>query len=165
MKTEDGNLVPMPEKSKILKSCKIKTIRKENEIALNMEKNCLIRNINEQIVNADSQQLQIQSFLNSEDFECPSLSLEFTNSINSISQIFSIVDVNTGQVLTIEVANPELLTNNELIDQFGTSCNEILNSPYYQHIDFQNNFLNTDETYYNNTNYAFLENIEVYKQQ
>jgi len=57
-----------------------KMIRKEGEVALNVEKNYLIRNINEQIANIDSQQLQIQSFSNSENFEYQSLSLKFTNS-------------------------------------------------------------------------------------
>ncbi|XP_011350210.1 zinc finger and SCAN domain-containing protein 12 isoform X2 [Ooceraea biroi] len=160
MKTEDGHLVPVPEKSKTLKSRKVETIEQsrkenkvENEIALNVEKDCLLRNIDEKVASVDSQ-LQIQSS-SSENLECPNVSLEFTNlPVDSIPQVFSIVDVNTGQVLTVEVANPELLTNNELTDQCETNCSEMLNLPYYQDIDFQTNLQNADETYYDNTNYA-----------
>jgi len=168
MKTEDGHLVPMPEKPNKLDCNKVKTEKECESIAENKKKDCSITNIDEQVINIDSP-LKIQPLSNSEEnSECSSLSAELTNLsvIDSIPQVLSLVDVNTGQVLTVEVANPEFLSTNELIDQFGTNCSEILNLPDYQDIEFHN-LLNTDQTYCtnvseDNTNYSeiSLENIE-----
>lgn len=169
MKTEDGHLVPVPEKSNKLDCNKVKTEKECESIVKNKKKDCSITNIDEQVINVDSP-LKIQALTNSEEnSECSSLSAELTNLsvIDSIPQVLSLVDVNTGQVLTVEVANPEFLSTNELVDQFGTNCNEILNLPDYQDIEFQNSLLNTDQTYCtniseDNTNYSevSLENIE-----
>lgn len=167
MKTEDGHLVPMPEK--LNKDCnKMKTEKECESIAEDKKRDRSITNTDEQVVNVESP-LKIQPLSNSEEnSECSSLSAELTNLsvIDSIPQVLSLVDVNTGQVLTVEVANPEFLSTNELIDQFGTNCGEILNLPDYQDIEFHN-LLNTDQTYSTNiseenTNYSeiSLENIE-----
>ncbi|XP_036139106.1 zinc finger protein 431-like [Monomorium pharaonis] len=167
MKTKDGNLVPVPDKSNRLETNKQKTGRRRELIPKNKERDYSITNEDKQTIN-DNSQLQIQQLLNpsEEASECPNLSLELTNLsiVDSIPQVLSLVDVNTGQVLTVEIANnSELLpAANELIDQFGTNCNEILNLPDYQDIEFQSSPLNIDQIYYNNTNYSeiSLENIE-----
>lgn len=165
MKTKDGHLVPVPDKSNKLETNEAKIEKGRDSIAKNKERDCSVTNVQKQIVNINSH-LQIQPLLNpKENSECPNLSLELTNlSItNSIPQVLSLVDVNTGQVLTVEITNnSELLPTNELIDQFGTNCNEILNLPDYQDIEFQSSFLNTDQMYYDNTSYSeiLLENIE-----
>lgn len=163
MKTKDGHLIPVPEKPNRSETDKIK-IRKESEpISKNKERDYSVTNIKKQ-ANVNSQ-LQIQSLLNSKENPVfPSLSLELKNSsiIDSIPQVLSLVDVNTGQVLTVEITNNlDLLPTNEFVDQLG-NCNEILNLPDYQDIEFQSNLLNTDQTYYDNTNYSeiSLENIE-----
>lgn len=168
MKTEDGHLVPVPEKRNKLDCNKVKTEKECESIVKNKKKNCSMTNINEQVINVDSL-LKIQPLSNSEEnSECSSLSAELTNLsvIDSIPQVLSLVDVNTGQVLTVEVANPEFLSTNELVDQLGTNCSEILNLPDYQDIEFHNSLLNTDQTYCtniseDNTNYSemSLENI------
>ncbi|XP_072742803.1 uncharacterized protein [Anoplolepis gracilipes] len=165
MKTEDGLLVPVPEKSNKLDCNNVKTEKKCKSII--KKKDCSITN--KEVINVDSP-LEVQPLSNSEkNSECSSLSLELTNLpvIDSIPQVLSLVDVNTGQVLTVEVANSEFLPTNELVDQFGANCNEILNLPDYQDIEFHNTLLNTDQTYCtniseDNTNYSevSLENIE-----
>lgn len=169
MKTEDGHLVPMPEKPNKLDRNKVKSEKECESIVKNKEKDSSITNIDKQVINIDSR-LQIQPLSNSEgNSECSSLSLELTNLsvIDSIPQVLSLVDVNTGQVLTVEVANPEFLPTDELADQLGTNCSEILNLSVYQDIEFHNSLLNADQTYCtniseDNTNYSevSLENIE-----
>lgn len=171
MKTEDGHLVPVPEKPNKLNCNKVKSEKEYESTVKNRKKDCSITNIDEQVINVDS--LKVQSLSNSEEnSKCSSLSLELTNLsvIDSIPQVLSLVDINTGQVLTVEVANPEALPTDELTDQFETNCNEILNLPDYQDIEFHNSLLNADQTYCtniseDNINYSevsevLLENIE-----
>ncbi|KAM0725991.1 Zinc finger protein 676 [Formica fusca] len=172
MKTEDGHLVPVPEKPNKLDCNKVKSEKECESTVKSRKKDCSITNIDAQVINVDSPQ-KVQPLSNSEEnSECSSLSLELTNLsvIDSIPQVLSLVDINTGQVLTVEVANPEVLPTDELIDQFGTNCSEILNLPDYQDIEFHNSLLNVDQTYCtniseDNTNYSevsevLLENIE-----
>lgn len=163
MKTEDGYLVPVLEKPKKVEHSKVKSDEKRESVIKNKEQNYSVINIDEQVVNVDSQ-LQIQPLSNSEENSKCSNMLELTNLsvVDSAPQVLSLVDVNTGQVITVEITNSELLSTNELADQFGTNSNEILNLPDYQDIEFQNSLLNTDQTYYDNTNYSevSLENIE-----
>lgn len=169
MKTEDGHLVPVPEKPNKLDCNKVKSEKECESTVKSRKKDCSITNIDAQV---NSPQ-KVQPLSNSEEnSECSSLSLELTNLsvIDSIPQVLSLVDINTGQVLTVEVANPEVLPTDELIDQFGTNCSEILNLPDYQDIEFHNSLLNVDQTYCtniseDNTNYSevsevLLENIE-----
>lgn len=164
MKTKDGNLVPVPDKPNRLETNRSKIGRRRESITKNKERDYSITNVEKQTVNVNSQ-LQTQPLLNPEETsECPNLSLELTNLsvVDSIPQVLSLVDVNTGQVLTVEITNnSELLPASEL-DQFGTNCNEILNLPDYQDIEFQSSLLNTDQMYYDNTSYSeiSLENIE-----
>ncbi|XP_029669155.1 zinc finger protein 724-like isoform X2 [Formica exsecta] len=141
MKTEDGHLVPVPEKPNKLDCNKVKSEKECESTVKSRKKDCSITNIDAQVINVDSPQ-----------------------------KVLSLVDINTGQVLTVEVANPEVLPTDELIDQFGTNCSEILNLPDYQDIEFHNSLLNVDQTYCtniseDNTNYSevsevLLENIE-----
>lgn len=164
MKTKDGHLVPVPDKPNRSETNKIKIRKGRESISKNKERDCSVINIKKQTVNVNSQ-LQIQPLLNpKENLISASLSLELTNSstVDSIPQVLSLVDVNTGQVLTVEITNNlDLLPTNEFVDQLG-NCNEILNLPDYQDIEFQNSLLNTDQTYYDNTSYSeiSLENIE-----
>lgn len=165
MKTEDGNLVPVPEKPKRSKSSKIKTKKERKSVLKKKEKDHSVMNPNDQTASVDLQpQSQSSSISSQENLECPNLSLELTNLpvIDSIPQVLSLVDINTGQMLTVQVTNPELLSNNELVDQFETNCNEILNMPDYQDIEFQSSILNADQACYDSTNYSevSLENIE-----
>lgn len=162
MKTKDGLLVPVPDKLNRSEANKIKTGKGRESISKNKETDCSVTNVKKQAVNVNS---QVQLLNPEENSKCPNLSSELTNSsvVESIPQVLSLVDVNTGQVLTVEITNNlELLPTNELVDQFGSNCNEILNLPDYQDIEFQSNFLNTDQMYYDNTNYSeiSLENIE-----
>lgn len=164
MKTEDGHLVPVPEKPKRSECSKTKTEEKRESATREKKRDHSLTNMSEQVASVDLQ-LQSQPLSSSEEnSECPSMSLEFTNLsvIDSIPQVLSLVDINTGQVLTVEVTNPELLSTNELADQFGANCNEMLNLSDYQDMEFQNSLLNTDQTYYDNTDYpeVALENIE-----
>ncbi|XP_071555513.1 uncharacterized protein [Temnothorax nylanderi] len=163
MKTKDGHLVPVPDKPNRSETNKIKTGNGCESISKNKERDCSVTNVKKQAVDS---QLQVQPLLNPEENpECPNLSLELTNSsiVDSIPQVLSLVDVNTGQVLTVEITNNlELLPTNELVDQFEANCNEILNLPDYQDIEFQSSLLNTDQMYCDNTSYSeiSLENIE-----
>lgn len=163
MKTKDGHLVPVPDKSNRSETDKMK-IRKGRELISKNKERDSVTNIKKQAVNVNSQ-LQIQPLLNSKENPVfPSLSLELKNSstVDSIPQILSLVDVNTGQVLTVEITNNlDLLPTNEFVDQLGNS-NEVLNLSDYQDIEFQSSLLNTDQTCYDNTNYSeiSLENIE-----
>ncbi|XP_018393699.1 PREDICTED: zinc finger protein 708-like [Cyphomyrmex costatus] len=165
MKTKDGHLVPVPDKPNRSETNKVKAEKGCESIANNKEKDCPATNVKKEAANANSQ-LEIQPSLNPEEnSECPNLSLESTNLsiIESIPQVFSLVDVNTGQVLTVEITNnSELLPTNELVNQLGTNCNEILNLPDYPDTEFQNSLLNIDQMCYDNTNYSemSLENIE-----
>lgn len=165
MKTEDGNLVPVPEKPKRSKSSKIKTKKERKSAIKKKETDHSIMGANEEIASVDLQAQSQPSLMNSEEnSECPNLSLELTDLpvIDSIPQVLSLVDINTGQMLTVQVTNPELLSNNELTDQFETNCNDMLNLPDYQDIEFQSSLLNADQACYDGTNYSevSLENIE-----
>lgn len=165
MKTEDGNLVPVPEKPKRSKSSKIKTKKERKSATKKREKDHSIMRPNEQIASVDLQLQSQPSSTNSEaNSECPNVSLELTSLpvIDSIPQVLSLMDINTGQMLTVQVTNPELLSSNELADQFETNCNEMLNLPDYQDIEFQSSFLSADQTCYDSTSYSevSLENIE-----
>ncbi|XP_070153379.1 zinc finger protein 737 isoform X2 [Polyergus mexicanus] len=141
MKTEDGHLVPVPEKPNKLDCNKVKSEKECGSIVKSRKKDCSITNIDTQVINVDSP-----------------------------LKVLSLVDINTGQVLTVEVTDPEVLPTDELIDQFGTNCSEILNLPDYQDIEFHNSLLSTDQMYCtniseDNTNYSevsevLLENIE-----
>jgi len=164
MKTKDGHLVPVPDKPNRSETDKIKAEKGCESIAKNKEKNCSVINVKKEAANVNSQ-LEIQPLNPEENSECRNLSLESTNLsiVESIPQVFSLVDVNTGQVLTVEITNnSELLPTNELVNQLGTNCNEILNLPDYPDTEFQNSLLNIDQMCYDNTNYSeiSLENIE-----
>ncbi|KYM79161.1 hypothetical protein ALC53_10325 [Atta colombica] len=165
MKTKDGHLVPVPDKPNRSETDKIKAEKGCESIAKNKEKDYSVINVKKEAANVNSQ-LEIQPSLNPEEnSECRNLSLESTNLsiVESIPQVFSLVDVNTGQVLTVEITNnSELLPTNELVNQLGTNCNEILNLPDYPDTEFQNSLLNIDQMCYDNTNYSeiSLENIE-----
>ncbi|KAG5334746.1 ZN676 protein, partial [Acromyrmex charruanus] len=165
MKTKDGHLVPVPDKPNRSETDKVKVGKGCESIAKNKEKDCSVINVKKEVANANSQ-LEIQPSLSPEEnSECRNLSLEPTNLsiVESIPQVFSLVDVNTGQVLTVEITNnSELLPTNELVNQLGTNCNEILNLPDYPDTEFQSSLLNIDQMCYDNTNYSeiSLENIE-----
>lgn len=165
MKTEDGNLVPVPEKPKRSKSSKIKTKKERKSAVKKKEKDHSVTNPNEEIASVELQPQNQPSSTNSEEnSECPNLSLELSNLpvIDSMPQVLSLVDVNTGQMLTVQLNNPELPSGNELVDQFETNCGEMLNLPDYQDIEFQNSLLSADQACYDSTSYSEvpLENME-----
>lgn len=165
MKTEDGHLIPVPEQPKELSSVKVKLEKKRILVAKDEEKEFITVNANKQVVNTYLQ-LQVQSLSNCKELSQYSNSLlEPTNLsvITSKPQVLSLVGINTGQLLTIEVTNPSLLsTTDEQTDQLEANCSEMLNLSDCQNIEFQNTSLNANQTYSNSTNHSevSLENIE-----
>ncbi|XP_020300733.1 zinc finger protein 91-like isoform X2 [Pseudomyrmex gracilis] len=164
MKTEDGHLIPVPEQPKELSSLKVKLKKKRILVAKDEEKEFITVNANKQVVNTYLQ-LQVQSLSNCKELsQYSNSSLDPTNLsvITSNPQVLSSVDTNTGQLLTIEVTNPNLLSTTEQTDQLGTNCNEMLNLSDCQSVEFQDTSLNADQTYSNSTNHSevSLENIE-----
>ncbi|XP_076763849.1 uncharacterized protein LOC143431179 [Xylocopa sonorina] len=159
MKTEDGHLVPIPEKPRKLKPIKLKTKAKANTILTKDDKSSSFQNTNIVDKNFNSN-LEAQTLPDSDDLcENSILSLELTNLLSntdSISQVLSLVDINAEQIVTVEVSNPKTLTMNGLIDQFETNCNEILNLTNYQDSEYQHEMLNVEQNLYDHTNYSEL---------
>ncbi|OAD61953.1 hypothetical protein WN48_05520 [Eufriesea mexicana] len=148
MKTEDGHLVPIPEKPKSLKSKKLKIKTGCNTILTSDDTTPAFQNPD--IINKQFEpNLEAQILSNSNDlYENSTLSLELTNllsSTDSIPQVLSLVDINAEQIVAVEVTSPKTLIMNDLIDQFETNCNEILNLTNYQDLEFQHEILNTDQ--------------------
>ncbi|XP_078049031.1 uncharacterized protein LOC144476200 [Augochlora pura] len=157
MKTEDGHLVPVPEIPKKLKPKKLKVtenfdITTSDKIFSTTRTNI----INEHI---DSR-FELQTVPDSHDLcENPILSLELSNLLtttDSVPQVLSLVDINAGQIVTVEVTSPKTSTMSDLIDQFETNSNEILNLNNYQDLEFHHEILNTDQPFFENSNYSEL---------
>ncbi|CAK9833283.1 Zinc finger protein 723 [Anthophora retusa] len=159
MKTEDGHLVPIPEKPKKLKPKKLKMKGVSNTIMTSGDKTSLFQNMD--IINKHfDSSLEIQALPSSANLcENLTLSLELTNLLpnaDSTPQVLSLVDINAEQIVTVEVTSPKILTMNDLIDQFEANCNEILNLTNYQDFEFQNSILSMDQNLYDHTNYSEL---------
>ncbi|XP_076241959.1 uncharacterized protein LOC143183968 [Calliopsis andreniformis] len=158
MKTEDGHLVPIPEKPKKLQPKKLKN--KEGSIIVLADEKMTSPEATDITDEHFNSNLELQPLLNSADLpENPTLSLELINlslTSDSTPQVLSLVDINTEQIVTVEVSNPKTLTMNDLMDQFDTNSNEILNLTSYHDLEFQNGILNSDQNFYDHTNYSEL---------
>ncbi|XP_031831746.1 uncharacterized protein LOC116426646 isoform X2 [Nomia melanderi] len=159
MKTEDGHLVPVPEIPKKLKPKKVKNKGGFDIVLTSNEK--ILSSTNTNIVNEHTDsKFEFQTLPNSNDlYENPTLSLELTNLLpttDSSPQVLSLVDINAEQIVTVEVTSPKIVTMNDLIDQFETSSNEILNVNSYQDLEFQHGILNTDHHFFDHSNYSEL---------
>ncbi|XP_054000566.1 zinc finger protein 595-like [Hylaeus anthracinus] len=159
MKTEDGLLVPVPEKPRKLKPKKHTIKGGFNAVITSNEK--VESSENTDIVNEHFDScLELQSLPNSDDLcENSTLPLELTNllsSTDSTPHVLSLVDINTEQIVTVEVTSPKTLIMNDLVDQFDTNCTEILNLSSYQDLEFQHGILNTDQHFYDHSNYSEL---------
>ncbi|XP_015437907.1 PREDICTED: endothelial zinc finger protein induced by tumor necrosis factor alpha [Dufourea novaeangliae] len=154
MKTEDGHLVPVPETPRKLKLKKFKIKGGTDEVLASNEKILFSDNTNNAHERTNSK-FESQSLTNSNNFyENPTLSLELINFLptaDSVSQILSLVDTSAEQIVTVEVTNPKTLTN-DLIEQFETNPNEILNLNSYQDLEFQHSILNMDQHFYEHSN-------------
>ncbi|CAD1468827.1 unnamed protein product, partial [Heterotrigona itama] len=159
MKTEDGHLVPIPEKPKPLKPKKLKINTGPNILLSSDEKISSSQDMDINNKHSDSY-LETQILPISNDLcENSSLPLESTNLFSNpdfTSQVLSLVDINSEQIVTVEVTSPKTLIMNDLIDQFEISCNEILNLTNYQDMELQHGILNTDQNLYDHTNYSEL---------
>ncbi|XP_017893133.1 zinc finger protein 492-like [Ceratina calcarata] len=162
MRTEDGHLVPIPDKPKKLKSTKMKIKAESNKSSASDDKIMPLQNTNIMSKHFDSG-LEVQTLPNSDDLcENPTLSssssselINLLSNADSVPQVLSLVDINAEQIVTVEVTNPKTLTMNDIIDQFETNCNEILNLSNYQDLEFQHEMLSTDQLY-DQTNYSEL---------
>ena len=133
MKTEDGHLVPIPEKPRNLKPRKLKIRGGSNAVLTSNEKALCFESTD--IASEDfNSSLELQSLPNPDD----------------------LLDINAEQIVTVEVSGPKTLTMNNLIDQFDTNSNEILNLTSYQDLEFQHGILNSDQNFYDHTNYSEL---------
>ncbi|KAK9296927.1 hypothetical protein QLX08_009188 [Tetragonisca angustula] len=158
MKTEDGHLVPIPEKPKPLKPKKLKIKTGPNVLLSSDEKIPSSQDMDINNKHSDSY-LGTQILLSNDLCENSSLPLESTNLFSNpdfTSQVLSLVDINSEQIVTVEVTSPKTLIMNDLIDQFETNCNEILNLTNYQDLELQHGILNTDQNLYDHTNYSEL---------
>ncbi|KAG7211992.1 hypothetical protein KM043_011188 [Ampulex compressa] len=105
MKTEDGHLVPVPEKPKKLRSKDVKMKETDLRPKLGTKVQSSTMNTAIDMLNSD---LEFQSAFNPS--ETQNLSAGLTNLLPSpdmIPQVLSLVDVSSGQVVTVEVATPE----------------------------------------------------------
>ncbi|XP_043261861.1 zinc finger protein 92-like [Colletes gigas] len=157
MKTEDGHLVPIPEKPKKLKPKKLK-IKGGSNVVITSNEKAIFSESTDIIDEEFNSNLELQSLSNSEELcENPTLSLEPNLlATDSASQVLSLVDINTEQIVTVEVTSPKTLTMNDLIDQFETNCTEILNLSNYHDLEFQHGILNTDQHFYDHSSYSEL---------
>ena len=153
MKTEDGDLIPVPEQFKKTRPRQNLEPQKES----NLEAHATLNHdsLDDQV----STQTQCSS--NSVSFiESPRVSIEMPNNLLQIeaeSQVVSLVDINSGQVVTVEVTNQDSLPIDDIVSQFEESCNEMLELPGYQDLEFKNEILNRDQSYYDHANYSELE--------
>ncbi|XP_015600841.1 zinc finger protein 184 isoform X1 [Cephus cinctus] len=164
MKTEDGQLVPIIEKPK---QPKVKNMKMKKEVQVNtnphttvsVDKSSIASEID---VKSSSVELQhTHSFSSTGTLtESAGISVQMSNLlpvVDMMPQFLSLVDINSGQVVTVEVANPDTLPLNDLVDQFETNCNEMLGLSGYQDLGFQN----ADQSYYDHSSYSELplENV------
>ncbi|XP_076290094.1 uncharacterized protein LOC143213776 isoform X2 [Lasioglossum baleicum] len=157
MKTEDGHLVPVPEIPKKLKPKKLK-VKEEFDTVTNEK---ILSSTRTSIINEHiDSQFELQTLPDSNDLcENSILSLELTNLLpttESAPQVLSLVDINAEQIVTVEVTSPKTSTINDLIDQFETNSNEILNLNSYQDLEFHHGILNADQHFFENSNYSEL---------
>ncbi|XP_050585089.1 zinc finger protein 90-like [Bombus affinis] len=157
MKTEDGHLVPVPEKPKKLKPKKLKMKAGSNKILSSDDKSVTFQNMDINNKYSDSY-LEAHTLLNSNDLcENSALPLELTNVLSNTDfapQVLSLVDINAEQIVTVEVTTPKTLIMNDLVDQLEINCNEILNLTNYQ--DLELGVSNTDQNLYDHINYSEL---------
>lgn len=164
MKTEDGHLVPIPEKPKKLAIKKIKDKERSNTLITDI-KSSTFQNTDIHNKNFNTS-LEVQTLSNSNDLcENPTSSLELSNLLSNtdcVPQVLSLVDINTEQIAAVEITSPKTLIINDLIDQLETNCNEILSLTNYQDLEFQSGILCTDQSLYDHTNYSelSLETVE-----
>ncbi|XP_012269547.2 zinc finger protein 93-like [Athalia rosae] len=161
MKTEDGRLVPIPEEPK---KPKVKKVRVKKEAHSIGHKDSGSSVMSGNVISKDNVALPLglspvtpmSTITNSESTET---SLGLSNpmpEVDSVPQVLSLVDVNSGQVVTVEVTNPDTLPLTDLVDQFEANCNEILGLTGYPELEFQNSILSTEQSYYNQVNYVEL---------
>lgn len=159
MKTEDGHLVPIPEKPKNLKPKKLKIKAESNTVLTSNDTTLSFQDMN--IIN-EHKDSNLETLLFNDLYENSTLSLEFNllPNTNSASQVLSLLDINAEQIVTVEVTNPKTLIMNDIIDQFEVNCNEILNLNY-RDSEFENEIL-TDQNLYDHVNYSglSLETVE-----
>lgn len=166
MKTDDGRLVPIPEEPKKpkVKSVKVKKdsqpVNYENSSSSVM--NCLV--VSKDMIELPAELSHVTPMSTISNSESTNVSLGLSNAmseVDSVPQVLSLVDVNSGQVVTVEVTNPDTLPLNDIVDQFEANCNEILGLSGYPDLEFQNGILNAEQNYYDQVTYAELplENV------
>lgn len=161
MKTEDGRLVPIPEEPKKPKVKRVRTKKESQTVRYDDSgsnvMNCLV--ISKDMIELPSELSNVtpMSTITSSESNDASLGLSSVISeVDSVPQILSLVNVNSGQVVTVEVTNPDTLPLTDLVDQFEANCNEILGLSGYPELEFQTGILNTEQNYYDQVNYAEL---------
>lgn len=166
MKTDDGRLVPIPEEPKKPKAKRVRA--KKESLPLNYENshtsvmNCLV--ISKDLIELPTELSNVTPMSTITSSESNDASLGLSNAmtdVDSVPQVLSLVDVNSGQVVTVEVTNPDTLPLTDLVDQFEANCNEILGLSGYPDLEFQSGILNTEQSYYDQVNYGELplENV------
>ncbi|XP_046621258.1 zinc finger protein 93-like isoform X1 [Neodiprion virginianus] len=166
MKTEDGRLVPIPEEPKKPKTKRVKS-KKDSQLISYDESSASVTNrllISKDMAELSTELSHVTPMSTITSSESTDMSLGLSNTISevdSVPQILSLVDVNSGQVVTVEVTNPDTLPLTDLVDQFEANCNEILGLSSYPDLEFQNGILNTEQNYYDQVSYAELplENV------
>lgn len=159
MKTEDGHLIPVPEKPRKVK-CKAPSNIIETDLISEASENSQFLDTNA-VTDSLNSDFQLQTICDSNDHnDSIDSPLELNNLLGSaelMPHVLSLVNVNSGQIVTVELTNPEVDTMNDMVDQFETNSNEILNLSDYNDLEFQGGILNMDENYDEQTHYSELE--------
>ena len=162
MKTEDGKLIPVPEKFEKVRvqqdfETQFKTEKKsDSETGCSSNRNLLDNQVC----------IQKQTSSNSHSpVESTNVSTEISNNLlqtDTASQVVSLVDINLGEVVTVEVTNQDSLPIDDIVSQFEESCNEILDLPSYHDLEFHHEILNRDGSYYDSVSYSemHLEDVD-----
>lgn len=156
MKADNGDLIPVPDQIK--KSlCNKTNIQAQAEFKMH-NKPKLDSSLNQNSIESQSGSNHFSNAQNDEekqeddDNNNNNLAIEVPNQLLQVdtSPIVSLVDVHSGQVVTV-VSNQESLPINDIVNQFEESCNEILD------LEFQNEILSREQNYYDHACYSELQ--------
>ncbi|XP_012284014.1 zinc finger protein 284 isoform X2 [Orussus abietinus] len=157
MKTEGGHLVPIPEKPKKPRPKRPKakknpptTVSSKEEPNGPSEAQNFVTSTGERSDSTTESTVLVEG---------PGGSLESPGSLptgESTPRVVSLVGVSSGQVVTVELTSPTSMPINDFMDQFEGNCSEMLELAGYHDLEFQQEILSTDQSYYDHDGYSEL---------
>lgn len=142
MKTEDGVLVPVPEK--LQKKIRHKTRETKSNVEVS---NTTVEPV---ATTKTAEKKDQASSAEPSDENCDNPEGQ------AVSQVLSLVDINSGQVVTVQVTDRDSCSMNALVDQFEANCNEMFGLTGLQNLELQNGIIHMDNNYCSSEYYSEL---------